>query len=85
MKPNKGHVGAVEAMIEEVSGVKRSGWFIRIFSTFNGYNRRVMRKYSRLTTEQKNRLEKLRRKLVSRTAKVKQMVANARSRERRGK
>ncbi len=85
MKPNKGHIGVIDAMIQEVGGPKKSGWFARTFCTLESYNRRVIRKFSGLTDEQKDGLDRMRKKLERRTAIAKQVVATARSRARRGK
>ena len=85
MKPNKGHVGVIDAMIQEVGGPKKSGWFARTFCTLESYNRRVIRKFSGLTDEQKDGLDRMRKKLERRTARAKQVAATARSRARRGK
>ena len=85
MKPNKGHVAAIDVMIEQYCGIRRYGWFTRVFSSFEKYNRLVAGKYSRLDSKQKDTLEKIRKKLDRRTAKTRQVIATARSRARRGK
>jgi hypothetical protein len=77
LKPNKGHIGVIDAMIQEVGGPKKSGWFARTFCTLESYNRRVIRKFSGLTEEQKEKIEALRRRLVGQTIKAKKMMAKA--------
>lgn len=84
MKATKGHVRTIDLLIAGVCGVKPGSLMRYLFSTFKGYNGYVLKKYNRLSLDQKKKLEKERKKIVARTAKIREKTATMHSRSRRG-
>ena len=84
IKATKAHVRTVDLLIQDTCGVKRGSVLRYYLSTFKAYNGYVARKFSALTEAQKTDMERVRKQIGAKTARLRKVVANENSRIRRG-